>query len=135
MKKVIVLAMAMVMAAAVAWAGCGSCPGDKPAESKATAKIAACKAGDTVYACAACKTCDVKAGKCPKCGADFKAMNVLAAKDAAITLCPCEVGCKCTVKADDATQCSCGKAVVALKCGKACKKGKKACDAPKAKDQ
>jgi len=33
----------------------------------------------------------------------------------------CEVGCKCTIKADDATQCSCGKAVVTIKCPAACK--------------
>jgi len=42
-------------------------------------------------------------------------------KDGAVTLCPCEAACKCTIKADDATQCSCDKAVVTIKCAAACK--------------
>jgi hypothetical protein len=119
MKTVLVLVAVVVMASAAAWAGCGSCPGDKPADNKAAVAGAACTAGDTVYVCAACKMCDVKAGTCTKCAAELKAMHVLTVKDGVVTLCPCEAGCQCTVKADDATQCSCGKPVVTLQCGQA----------------
>jgi hypothetical protein len=127
MKKVLVMVAVLAMAASAVWANCGSCPGDK-----AAAQGASCKAGDTVYACEKCVTCDAKAGKCSKCSADLKAMHVLAMKDGAVSLCACGADCKCTVKADDATQCSCGKAVVKLQCGKACKAEAPKAEAPKA---
>jgi len=117
LKKVTVLAIVMAMASAVAWANCGKCAGDKPAEKKSEE---CCKAGDTVYACLACSAVNTKAGKCAKCDTDMKAMHVLAMKDGKVSLCPCEAGCKCTIKADDPKQCSCGKAVTTLDCATAC---------------
>ena len=113
MKRLLGIVAVLVLVSAVVWANCGSCPGDKAA-------AACCKGGDAVYVCAQCNTCDAKAGKCAKCGQDLKAMHVLAMKDGTVTLCPCEGGCKCTLKADDATQCSCGKAVVTVKCQGTC---------------
>lgn len=113
MKRILSIVAVVVMGSVMAWANCGSCPGDKAA-------TACCKASDTVYVCATCSTCDVKAGKCAKCDQDLKAMHVLAMKDGSVTLCPCESGCKCTLKADDPTQCSCGKAVVTVKCQGSC---------------
>gem|GEM_PF-1893029 len=74
---------------------------------------------------------DLKAGKCSKCEAALTAMKVLAMKDGAVTLCPCEAACKCTIKADDATQCSCDKAVVTIKCAAACKVEAPKVEAPK----
>ena len=65
----------------------------------------------------------MKPSKCA-CGADMVKMNVLAVKDGKATLCACEPGCKCTVKADDPTKCSCGKDVVTVECKHACKSGK-----------
>jgi len=116
MKKSLV----MVAVLAMAWANCGTCASDND-KAAAAAKGACCKAGDSVFACAKCGVVDLKAGKCSKCEAALKAMNVLAMKDGTVTVCPCEAGCKCTIKADDATQCSCGKAVVTIKCPAACK--------------
>lgn len=131
MKKVLIMLAVVAVASASAWANCGSCAGDKPA-AKGADKAACCKAGDTVYACAKCSVVDTKAGKCAKCSAELKAMHVLAMKDGAVSLCPCEAGCKCTAKADDATQCSCGKAVVTVQCAQACKAAAPKAEAPKA---
>ncbi|MEI8241913.1 MAG: hypothetical protein WCI17_01470 [bacterium] len=128
MNKVLIMVAVLAMASPAAWAGCGSCPADKAAVKKESC----CKAGDTVYACAKCAVVDVKAGACTKCSADLKAMHVLAIKDGAVTLCPCEAGCKCTIKADDATQCGCGKAVVTIKCASACPAAAPKVEAPKA---
>jgi hypothetical protein len=114
---VVVLAMASATAMAAADCGATTCAADKGA----AVKDACCKAGDSVFACAKCSVVDLKAGKCAKCEAALKAMNVLTMKNGAATLCPCEAGCKCTIKADDAAQCSCGKAVVTIKCPVACK--------------
>jgi hypothetical protein len=134
-KQALVMAVAAALVSAPVWAGCGSCPGDKPAAKKAEAgcKVAAkpsvgCKAGDTVYACSHCAVVDVKAGKCEKCKAELAAMHVLSMKDGKVSLCPCATGCACTLKADDPKQCSCGKAVVTMECAKACQ-AVKACDA------
>ncbi|MEI6210420.1 MAG: hypothetical protein WCR06_02215 [bacterium] len=128
MKLALIMVAVLAMASTTAWANCGSCPGDKPAAKQA----ACCKAGDTVYACAKCSVVDVKAGKCTKCSTDLSAMHVLAMKDGSVSMCACATGCKCTVKADDATQCSCGKAVVTVKCASACKAAAPKVDAPKA---
>lgn len=118
MKKVLTVVAVMAFATAAAWANCGACC----ASDKAAAKTeAACKAGDTVYACAACNVCAPKAGACTKCKAELKAMHVLAVKDGTVSLCSCAADCKCTVKADDPKQCSCGKAIVTLNCKDACK--------------
>ncbi|MBM4143913.1 MAG: hypothetical protein FJ225_10045 [Lentisphaerae bacterium] len=116
LRKTSVVAMAalvMVMGQLAARASCGSCAGDTAADKQGEAS---CKAGDTVYACLTCSVVNTKAGKCAKCGADMKAMRVLAVKDGKASLCPCEAGCKCTVKADDPKQCSCGKPVTTLDC-------------------
>ena len=126
MKKSLIMVAVLAMASATAWANCGTCAATKGACCKAGDKAAAatnacCKAGDSVFACAKCSVVDLKAGKCSKCETALKSMNVLAMKDGTVTLCPCEASCKCTVKADDATQCSCGKAVVTIKCPVACK--------------
>lgn len=118
MKKVVVIVAVVVAMAAAAQANCGSCPGDKDAAKKCET---ACKAGGTVYACLACGTIAPEAGTCATCKAERKAMHVLAMKDGKISLCPCEAGCKCTVNADDATKCSCGKAAVTLAVPAACK--------------
>jgi hypothetical protein len=128
MQKSLVLMMAMALASATVWAGEACC---KAAAKPATATNACCKAGDTAYSCAHCNVVDLKAGKCAKCEAALKAMNVLALKDGVVTLCPCEAGCKCAIKADDATQCSCGKAVVTIKCPVACKVEAPKVEAPK----
>ncbi len=124
MRKLIMTVVAvLVSSAVVAMANCGSCPGDKAAASGKAAM--ACK-GMALYACATCKTVAQEAGKCSKCSADLTKMHVLACKDGSASLCACAVDCKCTIKADDATKCSCGKDVVTvsvkdLKCGAACK--------------
>jgi hypothetical protein len=134
-KQVFMMAVAAVMVSAPVWAGSACCPGDKPAAKKTDAgckveagKPAACKAGDTAYACTHCAVVDVKAGKCEKCKAELAAMHVLALKEGKVSLCACAAGCKCTSKADDPKQCSCGKAVVTMECAKACQ-AVKACDA------
>jgi hypothetical protein len=119
MKKSLIMVAVLAMASATAWAGEACCKvSDKAA---AATKGACCKAGDSVFACAKCSVVDLKAGKCSKCETALKSMNVLAMKDDTVTLCPCEASCKCTIKADDATQCSSGKAVVTIKCPVACK--------------
>jgi hypothetical protein len=51
-----------------------------------------------------------KAGKC--CGQEAKACHRLAIKDGQCVGCACPEDCKCTIKADDPTKCSCGKDVV-----------------------
>lgn len=137
MKKVLLMIAVLAMASVpvMAGAGCGAATCDSKKDK--AAKDACCKAGDTVFACATCGVVDLKAGKCGTCEAALKAMNVLALKDGAVTLCPCGAGCKCTIKADDATQCGCGKAVVTITCPAACKveapKGETPkADAPKA---
>jgi hypothetical protein len=127
LRKAVVVAMVMTVAAISALAG-AKCA-DK---CDAKAADACCKAGDTVYACTHCSVVDVKAGKCSKCKADLAASHVLAMKDDKVSLCSCEAGCKCTVKADDPKQCSCGKAVTTLDCATACAVPKKV-EAPKAK--
>jgi hypothetical protein len=123
LRKAVVVAMVMTVAAISALAE------EKAAEKKADA---CCKAGDTVYACTHCSVVDVKAGKCSKCKADLAATHVLAMKDDKVSFCSCEASCKCTVKADDPKQCSCGKAVTTLDCATSCAVPKKA-EAPKAK--
>lgn len=126
----------LVTSAVVAMANCGTCNGDKPAAGD---KAAMNCTGMVLYACAPCKTVAMEAGKCTKCNADLAKMHVLACKDGSATLCPCAADCKCTVKADDAAKCSCGKDVVTvsvkgLKCGEACKAAAaKACNAAAAK--
>lgn len=115
MKRVLVMLAVAAMAATV-WAHCGSCPGDKPEAGK----MACCKAGDTAYVCTACNTVAAKAGKCAKCGVEAKAMHVLAMKDGSVTVCPCGAECKCTLKADNPTQCTCGKTVITVKCQATC---------------
>jgi len=127
MKKSLIMVAVLAMASATAWANCGTCAADKTA----AAKGACCKAGDSVFACAKCSVVDLKAGKCSKCETALKSMNVLAMKDGTVTLCPCEASCKCTIKADDATQCSCGRAVVTIKCPVACKVEAPKVEAPK----
>jgi hypothetical protein len=122
LRKMVVMAAVMAMVSVVAWANCGSCPGDKAADKKGEA---CCKAGDTVYACLTCSAVNSKAGKCAKCNTDMKEMHVLAMKDGKVSLCPCEAGCKCTVKADDPKQCGCGKAVTTLECATVCMVPKK----------
>jgi hypothetical protein len=121
LKKAVVIAAVMAMAAAAAWAHCGACPGDKAGDKPACKKGEAClKAGDTAYTCLKCSLVNTKAGKCPKCDADMKAAHVLAMDGVKVSLCPCEAGCKCTAKADDPKQCSCGKPVTTLDCATAC---------------
>ncbi len=44
------------------------------------------------------------------------AKKVLVVKDGSAVVCPCAADCKCTVKADDATKCSCDKAVEKMDC-------------------
>jgi hypothetical protein len=117
LKKAVVMAAVMAMAVAAAWAGCGTCPGDKATSKKGEACL---KAGDTAYACLKCSLVHTKAGTCPKCNADMKATHVLAMDGVKVSLCPCEAGCKCTVNADDPKQCSCGKPVTTLDCATAC---------------
>jgi hypothetical protein len=125
----------LVSSAVVAMANCGGCPGDK---APGCAKETTCdkdaeQSCTSLYACATCKTVAQEAGKCGKCKADLAKMSVLSCKNGTAKLCACAAACKCTCKTDDATQCSCGKDVVAvsvkgLKCGSACK-------APTAKDK
>jgi hypothetical protein len=120
MKKIVTMAAAVVLASAVAvFAHCGQCGGDKADGTNAAGK-ACCKATG-MYVCSMDKTVSMKPGKCAKCGMELTKMNVLAVKDGVATVCPCEPGCKCTVNADDATKCSCGKDVVTVECKKACK--------------
>ncbi|MEI6149167.1 MAG: hypothetical protein WCS01_08750 [bacterium] len=148
MRKSVMMAVGVLVASAmVSMANCGSCPGDKAAAGgKAKMeckdirprihKHSPCGAAGgkakmeckdmAIYACAKCKTVADEAGKCSKCSADLAKMHVLACKDGQATLCACAGDCKCTVKADDATKCSCGKDVVTVsvastKCGAACK--------------
>jgi len=124
MRKSVMMAVAVLVASAVvSMANCGSCPGDKAAVG-GKAKME-CK-DMAIYACAKCKTVADEAGKCSKCSADLAKMHVLACKDGQAGLCACASDCKCTVKADDATKCGCGKDVVTVniektKCGAACK--------------
>ena len=122
LRKMAVIVTAMAMASLVTAGSCGSCAVDKAGDKKGEA---CCQAGDTAYACLTCSAVNTKAGKCAKCSADMKAMHVLARKDGKVSLCPCEVGCKCTVKDDDPKQCSCGKAVTVMECAKACMVPKK----------
>jgi hypothetical protein len=127
MKRILAVVVSVLVASAVAvFANCGQCGGDKAAGTDAACK-ASCKATG-IYACAADKTVSMKAGKCSKCDKDMAKMNVLGVKDGMATLCPCDVGCKCTVNAEDATKCSCGKDVVTVDVKAACK----ACKAPAA---
>jgi hypothetical protein len=121
MNKLWAVVVSVVAASAVTvLANCGTCSGDKAAGTDAAAVKVCCK--DTgMFVCATDKTVSMKAGKCSKCGTDMAKMNVLAVKDGMASLCACEPGCKCTVKADDATKCSCGKDVVTLDVKAACK--------------
>jgi hypothetical protein len=130
MRKVIMTVVSvLVTSAVVAMANCGSCGGDKAAagdKTGACSKVTMDCKGMSLYACATCKTVAQQAGKCSKCNADLAKMHVLACKDGSATLCACATDCKCTLKADDATKCGCGKDVVSvsvkgLKCGEACK--------------
>jgi hypothetical protein len=123
MRKLFIAAVAVVVSSVVAMANCGNCPGDKAAAGGKAAM--ACK-GMALYACATCKTVAAEAGKCTQCKTDLAKMHVLSCKDNSASLCSCAGDCACTVKADDATKCSCGKDVVtvtvkALNCGDACK--------------
>jgi hypothetical protein len=64
----------------------------------------------------------MKAGKCPACGEDMKAMHLLAIKDGSAYCCSCGAECKCEMKAGDMDKCGCGKPI-----GKASLKGKYIC--------
>jgi hypothetical protein len=113
---------------------------ETPQATPATAE----KAVTTVYTCDKCHTVAMKAGECPMCKQAMKAMNVLSVntKDGTAMCCACHAGCKCTMKDDDNSKCSCGKdiAKISLKgkyvcsCGEKCcttvsdKPGKCACD-------
>lgn len=55
--------------------------------------------------------------------AKVDAPKILAVKDGVAQTCACKADCKCTVKADDPTKCSCGKDVV-----KVALKGKFVCE-------
>ena len=110
MRKVVALVLGAVLVGAVAAsADCGRCPGDKAAAEKK----AACGKTD-LYACAMCKTVAEAAGKCPACGMDMVRMRVLECKAGQAKLCACAADCACTIQADDATKCSCGKDVVTV---------------------
>ena len=93
MRKIGMLVLAAVMACAMVAIA------DEAAAPKPEAKAAGCPA------------C-TKDAKCAKCAGDISKMHVLAVKDGVATLCGCASDCKCTVKADDATKCSCGKDIV-----------------------
>ena len=124
MQKLWIVAVAAMLGAATAgFANCGKCEGDKTPAAAGTHAVAGktCCKESGLYACAHCKTVAMKAGKCAKCQADLAKMNVMSVKDGVATVCPCAAGCKCTVKADDATKCSCGKTVLTLDITAACK--------------
>ncbi len=109
----------LLVSAVSAFANCGKCEGGKAAAT-AGGSNACCKASG-IYACGHCKTASMKAEKCSKCAAEMAKMNVLGVKDGVATLCPCAGDCTCTIKADDATKCSCGKAVLIVDVKAACK--------------
>ena len=78
-------------------------------EAAAAAKTAA------IFVCGKCNAVALAAGK--HCDQDMAAMHVLAVEGKDAVCCACGADCKCTVNADDKTQCGCGKDVkkVALK--------------------
>lgn len=63
----------------------------------------------TCYTCDKCHTLSMQAGKCAMCGAEMTQTHVVAIKDGNAYCCSCEAGCKCEMKGDDMTKCSCGK--------------------------
>ena len=77
---------------------------DKPAA--AAAKTMTC------YTCDKCHTMAMQAGKCATCGAEMTQTHVLSVKDGMAACCSCGADCKCEVKGDDMSKCSCGKAVM-----------------------
>ncbi len=66
---------------------------------------------NSCYVCEKCGVASLKPGKCEKCGAELKGMHILGAK-ATVSCCSCGVDCKCELKNEDATTCSCGKPIV-----------------------
>ena len=131
MSRIWTATVSAFLASAVAvLANCGACEGAKKAPAAGDA-TACCKAAG-IYACAHCKTASMKAEKCSKCSADMAKMNVLSVKDGVAVLCPCAGDCKCTIKADDATKCSCGKDVLTVDVKAACKSCPMPADKPQA---
>ena len=95
MKWMIASLAAAVMVSMTALAG-ECCP-------KAQEKAGCKKAQATV-------TCDkANTAACPLAAADKKVLKI---QDGNALTCACAADCKCEIKADDATKCSCGKDVV-----------------------
>ena len=134
MKKVLLGFVGVALVCAVTgYAQDAATPAAPAAAAVETPKAApaAEKTAAVIYTCDKCHTVAMKAGQCPMCKQDMKAMNVLSVneKDGTALCCACHGGCKCTTKADDQTKCSCGKdtAKVSLKGMYVCACGGKCC--------
>ncbi len=114
MKKLLtgIMALALVVTAmGLAQAVTDETAPAKPAE-KAVAKY---------YVCDKCCRVALQPGKC-ECGSEMTEKRLLAIQAGTALLCGCPGNCQCTINKDDASKCSCGKAVM-----KASLKGKYVC--------